>query len=387
MLGWFFTFLYYKNMKYYIVAGEPSGDLHASNLMKELLIIDSTIQFQFWGGDLMEQVAKQKPRKHIKDLAFMGFVEVLKNIRTIFKNIKFCKQDILSYNPDVLILVDYPGFNLRIADWAKQQGIRVMYYISPTIWAWKENRVEIVKRSVEKMFVILPFEVAVYKKHDYNADYVGHPLLDAIEQEKSKLPTRKEFTLENKLDDKPIIAVLPGSRKQEIERMLSIMLNVVGDFQDYQFVIAGTTNLPKEAYDNAVHMGIKVVFNQTYALMQHAHAGIIKSGTSTLESALFRLPQVVCYKGGAVSYSIARLVVGNRVKYISLPNLILDKPVVKELIQSDLTASNLKNELKSILAGKKREEMLENCDQLIQLLGNSGASKKVAQLMYNHLNA
>jgi lipid-A-disaccharide synthase len=374
-------------MKYYIVAGEPSGDLHASNLMKELLLIDNTIQFQFWGGDLMEQVAKQKPRKHIKDLAFMGFVEVLKNIRTIFKNIKFCKQDILSYNPDVLILVDYPGFNLRIADWAKQQGIRVMYYISPTIWAWKENRVEIVKRSVEKMVVILPFEVAVYKKHDYNADYVGHPLLDAIEQEKSKLPTRKEFTLENKLDDKPIIAVLPGSRKQEIERMLSIMLNVVGDFQDYQFVIAGTTNLPKEAYDNAVHMGIKVVFNQTYALMQHAHVGIIKSGTSTLESALFRLPQVVCYKGGAVSYSIARLVVGNRVKYISLPNLILDKPVVKELIQSDLTASNLKNELKSILAGKKREEMLENYDQLIQLLGNSGASKKVAQLMYSHLNA
>jgi lipid-A-disaccharide synthase len=374
-------------MKYYIVAGEPSGDLHASNLMKELLLIDSTIQFQFWGGDLMEQVAKQKPRKHIKDLAFMGFVEVLKNIRTIFKNIKFCKQDILSYNPDVLILVDYPGFNLRIADWAKQQGIRVLYYISPTIWAWKENRVEIVKRSIEKMFVILPFEVAVYKKHHYNADYVGHPLLDAIEQEKSKLPTRKEFTLENKLDDKPIIAVLPGSRKQEIERMLSIMLNVVGDFQDYQFVIAGTTNLPKEAYDNAVHMGIKVVFNQTYALMQHAHAGIIKSGTSTLESALFRLPQVVCYKGGAVSYSIARLVVGNRVKYISLPNLILDKPVVKELIQSELTASNLKNELKSILAGKKREEMLENYDQLIQLLGNSGASKKVAQLMYSHLNA
>ncbi len=374
-------------MKYYIVAGEPSGDLHASNLMKELLLIDNTIQFQFWGGDLMEQVAKQKPRKHIKDLAFMGFVEVLKNIRTIFKNIKFCKQDILSYNPDVLILVDYPGFNLRIADWAKKQGIRVMYYISPTIWAWKENRVEIVKRSVEKMFVILPFEVAVYKKNDYDADYVGHPLLDAIEQEKSKLPTRKEFTLENKLDDKPIIAVLPGSRKQEIERMLSIMLNVVGDFQDYQFVIAGTTNLPKEAYDNAVHMGIKVVFNQTYTLMQHAHAGIIKSGTSTLESALFRLPQVVCYKGGAVSYSIARLVVGNRVKYISLPNLILDKPVVKELIQSDLTASNLKNELKSILAGKKREEMLENYDQLIQLLGNSGASKKVAQLMYRHLNA
>lgn len=374
-------------MKYYILAGEPSGDLHASNLMKELLLIDNTIQFQFWGGDLMEQVAKQKPRKHIKDLAFMGFVEVLKNIRTIFRNIKFCKQDILRFKPDVLVLVDYPGFNLRIADWAKQQGIRVIYYISPTIWAWKENRVEIVKRSIEKMFVILPFEVAVYKKHNYDADYVGHPLLDAIEQEKSKLPTREDFTLENKLGDKPIIAVLPGSRKQEIERMLSIMLNVVGDFQEYQFVIAGTTNLPKEAYSNAIQMGIKVVFNQTYALMQHAHAGIIKSGTSTLESALFRLPQVVCYKGGAVSYAIARLVVGNRVKYISLPNLILDMPVVKELIQSELTASNLKNELKSILAGKKREEMLGNYDELIQLLGNSGASKKVAQLMYHHLNA
>jgi len=374
-------------MKYYILAGEPSGDLHASNLMKELLLIDNTIQFQFWGGDLMEQVAKQKPRKHIKDLAFMGFVEVLKNIRTIFRNIKFCKQDILRFKPDVLVLVDYPGFNLRIADWAKQQGIRVIYYISPTIWAWKENRVEIVKRSIEKMFVILPFEVAVYKKHNYDADYVGHPLLDAIEQEKSKLPTKEDFTLENKLGDKPIIAVLPGSRKQEIERMLSIMLNVVGDFQEYQFVIAGTTNLPKEAYSNAIQMGIKVVFNQTYALMQHAHAGIIKSGTSTLESALFRLPQVVCYKGGAVSYAIARLVVGNRVKYISLPNLILDRPIVKELIQSELTASNLKNELKSILAGKKREEMLGNYDELIQLLGNSGASKKVAQLMYNHLNA
>lgn len=374
-------------MKYYILAGEPSGDLHASNLMKELLLIDNTIQFQFWGGDLMEQVAKQKPRKHIKDLAFMGFVEVLKNIRTIFRNIKFCKQDILRFKPDVLVLVDYPGFNLRIADWAKQQGIRVIYYISPTIWAWKENRVEIVKRSIEKMFVILPFEVAVYKKHNYDADYVGHPLLDAIEQEKSKLPTREDFTLENKLGDKPIIAVLPGSRKQEIERMLSIMLNVVGDFQEYQFVIAGTTNLPKEAYSNAIQMGIKVVFNQTYALMQHAHAGIIKSGTSTLESALFRLPQVVCYKGGAVSYAIARLVVGNRVKYISLPNLILDRPIVKELIQSELTASNLKNELKSILAGKKREEMLGNYDELIQLLGNSGASKKVAQLMYHHLNA
>ena len=374
-------------MKYYVIAGEPSGDLHASNMMKELLLLDSSIEFRFWGGDLMEAVTHQQPRKHIKDLAFMGFVEVAKNIRTIFKNIAFCKQDILDFKPEILILVDYPGFNLRIADWAKKQGIRVFYYISPTIWAWKEDRVEIIKRSVEKMFVILPFEVAVYKKHNYIADYAGHPLLDAIEQEKSTLPDRVSFIEKNKLDQRPIIAVLPGSRKQEIERMFSIMLDVVNDFKNYQFVIAGTTNLPKEAYKMAVDKGLKVVFGQTYALMHNAHAGIIKSGTSTLESALFRLPQVVCYKGGTVSYSIAKMVVGGRVKYIGLPNLILDKPVVKELIQTDLTSKNLKEELTKIISGPVREEMLTEYDGLIKLLGNSGASKKVARLMYDHIHA
>jgi lipid-A-disaccharide synthase len=237
------------------------------------------------------------------------------------------------------------------------------------------------------MFVILPFEVAVYQKHNYDANYVGHPLLDAIAQEKDKLPTKDVFIEQNQLDNRPIIAVLPGSRKQEIERMFSIMLNVVNDFTEYQFIIAGTSNLPHEAYQTAFDMGLKVVFNQTYALMNSAHAGIIKSGTSTLESALFRLPQVVCYKGGAISYSIAKMVVGSRVKYISLPNLILDKPVVKELIQSELTPENLKHELHLIIEGKTRENMLEEYDGLIKLLGNSGASKKVAQLMYNHLNA
>ncbi len=374
-------------MKYYVIAGEPSGDLHASNMMKELLMLDKNIEFRFWGGDLMEAVTHQKSRKHIKDLAFMGFVEVAKNLRTIFKNIAFCKQDILEFKPEILILVDYPGFNLRIADWAKKQGIRVFYYISPTIWAWKENRVEIIKRSVEKMFVILPFEVAVYKKHNYEADYVGHPLLDAIEQEKSSLPDKATFISKNNLDNRPIIAILPGSRKQEIERMFSIMLDVVNDFKEYQFVIAGTTNLPKEAYQMAINKNLKVVFNQTYALMHNAHAGIIKSGTSTLESALFRLPQVVCYKGGTVSYSIAKMVVGGRVKYIGLPNLILDKPVVKELIQTDLTPKNLKEELIKIISGPVREEMLKEYDGLIKLLGNSGASKKVAELMYNHIHA
>ncbi len=372
--------------KYYIISGEPSGDLHASNMMKELLLQDNTIQFRFWGGDLMAAVANQKPTKHIKDLAFMGFVEVAKNIRTILKNISFCKKDILAYKPDVLILVDYPGFNLRIADWAKKQNMKVLYYISPTIWAWKENRVEIVKRACDKMFVILPFEVAVYQKHHYNASYVGHPLLDAIEQEKNKLPSLEDFLKNNQLDERPIIAVLPGSRKQEISLMFSIMLDVVPQFKEYQFVIAGTSNLPTEAYQPALDKNVKVVNNQTYALMFHAHAGIIKSGTSTLESALFKLPQVVCYKGGAVSFAIAKMVVGDRVRYISLPNLILDKEVVKELIQEELTTENLKIELQKIVSGNDREKMLHEYDTLIQLLGNSGASKKVATEIYEYLN-
>lgn len=345
------------------------------------------MEVRFWGGDLMAAVSGKAPVKHIKDLAFMGFVEVAKNLRTILKNIDFCKQDILAYKPDVLILVDYPGFNLRIADWAKQNNIRVLYYISPTIWAWKENRVEIVKRACEKMFVILPFEVAVYQKHGYQADYVGHPLLDAIEQEKASLPDKESFIRKNGLDQRPIIAVLPGSRKQEIERMFSIMLDVVGEFKDYQFVVAGTSNLPREAYQKAMDRNVKIVFNQTYALMHNAYAGVIKSGTSTLESALFRLPQVVCYKGGALSYAIAKMVVGGRLKYISLPNLILDKPVVKELVQNDFTAANLKQELTLILEEEGRKQILADYDQLITLLGNSGASRKVAQMIHNHVHA
>ncbi len=374
-------------MKYYIISGEPSGDLHASNMMKELLLLEPDAGLRFWGGDLMAAVAGKPPVKHIRDLAFMGFVEVAKNLRTILKNIEFCKNDVLEYKPDALILVDYPGFNLRIADWAKQHNIRVLYYISPTIWAWKENRVEIVKRACEKMFVILPFEVEVYRKHAYKADYVGHPLLDAIAQEQESLPDRQTFATRNGLDARPVIAVLPGSRKQEIERMFSIMLDVVDDFKDYQFVVAGTTNLPPEAYRMATERQIKVVFGQTYALMQHARAGIIKSGTSTLESALFRLPQVVCYKGGAVSYAIAKMVVGGRLKYISLPNLIMDKQVVKELVQTDFNATNLRNELNLILDDSNRNAILEEYDRLIKLLGNSGASRKVAAMIHEHIHA
>lgn len=374
-------------MKYYVIAGEASGDLHASNLMKELLKIDSSIDFHFWGGDLMASVTNKKPYKHIRDLAFMGFVEVAKNIRTIFKNIAFCKQSILDVKPDVLILVDYPGFNLRIAEWAKQQGIKVLYYISPTIWAWKENRVNIVKRCVDKMYVILPFEVEVYKKHQVDVVYAGHPLLDAIEQEKQKMPTKAEFLLNNKLEDKPIIAVLPGSRMQELEKMFAVMLEIVKDFPDYQFVIAGTTNLPAQAYEIASKQNIKVIFNQTYPLLNYAYAGVIKSGTSTLESALFRLPQVVCYKGGALSFKIAKIVVGDRIKFIALPNLIMNKAIVKELVQEDFNTKDLKQELKNILNSSNRDIILKQYDELIQLLGGSGTSKKIAELMYQNINA
>lgn len=372
--------------KCYIISGEPSGDLHASNMLRELKLIDPNFEFRYWGGDLMEQQIGHKPVKHIRDLAFMGFVEVAKNLRTILNNIKFCKQDILDFKPDVLLLVDYPGFNLRIAEWAKKQGIKVYYYISPTIWAWKENRVEIIKRSVDKFFVILPFEVDVYKKHNYHVDYVGHPLLDAIEQQKPTLPSRADFLTKNKLADKPIVAVLPGSRRQEIDKMLGVMLNVIKTYKDYQFVIAGTNNLPKEAYQRAFDMGISVIFNQTYPLMYHAYAGIIKSGTSTLEAALFSLPQVICYKGGAVSYAIAKAVVGGRLKYIGLPNLIMDRPVVKELVQEALTEKNLSDELNLLFDQKERERILSDYKDLQVLLGNSGASKKAAGLFVKYLH-
>ncbi len=370
--------------KCYIIAGEASGDLHAANMLKAWKQLDSNVEYRYWGGDLMAKQIGHPPVKHIRDLAFMGFVEVVKNLRTILGNIKFCKEDILKFKPDLLLLVDYPGFNLRIADWAKQQGIRVYYYISPTIWAWKENRVEIIKRSVSRMFVILPFEVEVYKKHQYQVEYTGHPLLDATEEEKQHLPDRDTFIKNNSLSQKPIIAVLPGSRRQEIDKMLAVMTNIIPAYSDYQFVIAGTANLPREAYKPAFDKGLHVVFGQTYALMNVAYAGIIKSGTSTLEAALFNVPQVICYKGGALSYAIAKAVVGGRVKYIGLPNLILDKPVVKELIQQDLTEENLKHELDLLLQPAHRQAILQDYARLHQLLGNSGASRKVAELIVKY---
>ncbi|MDP1802147.1 MAG: lipid-A-disaccharide synthase [Bacteroidota bacterium] len=364
-------------MKYYFLTGEPSGDLHASNCMKEIMQLDSKADFAFTGGDLMQELTGKKAAIHIKQMAFMGFIRVLQNIFTIKQNFKIVKQDILNYKPDLLVLVDYPGFNLRMAKWAHENGIKTDFYISPTVWAWKEGRVEIIKKYVNKLFVILPFEEAFYKKHNYKAYFVGHPLIDAIEQKKPTLKSKTGFIKDNGLNEKPIIAVLPGSRTQEIEYMLQIMMEVTKNFSGYQFVVGGSTNLPESYYDALKQYGIKVVFNQTYELMSYAEAGIIKSGTSTLESALFNLPEVVCYKSGALSIKIAKLLVD--VKYISLPNLIMDKPVVKELIQNDFSVKSITEELEKLLNDKPyRQRILNDYTELTKQLGGQGASKRLA---------
>lgn len=371
-------------MKYYIIAGEPSGDLHASSFMKELKQLDVDADFCFLGGDLMELVADRKATIHIKQMAFMGFVDVAKNAGKIKRNFKIVKQDIDRYKPDVVIMVDYPGFNLRMAKWSKEKGYKVFYYISPTVWAWKENRVETIKKYVDKLFVILPFEEAFYKKHNYKVSFVGHPLLDALEERKKTMLTKEEFISKNKLSQKPIIAVLPGSRKQEVDYMFDIMLSVMDNFKDYQFVIAGTDNLPGHVYNKARDKGVPVVFNQTYELMQYSVAGVIKSGTSSLESALFELPEVVCYKGGALSFFIAKQLVN--IKYISMPNLIMDKPIVKELIQNDLTADNISKELNLLLHDiAYRRKMIADYKEMKTKLGGGGASKRMAFEVYNAL--
>ncbi len=364
-------------MKYYIIAGEPSGDLHAGNCMREILKLDRNAEFAFTGGDLMEEIGKRKADIHIRDMAFMGFIDVLKNIVTIRKNFSIVKEKILAFKPDILLLVDYPGFNLRMAKWATGHKIKVDYYISPTVWAWKEGRVEQIKKFTHKLFVILPFEEAFYQKHNHKVYFVGHPLIDAIDQRKPLFKPKQQFIADNKLQEKPIIAVLPGSRTQEIERMLEVMTALVPKFPAYQFVVAGSTHLSDSYYEPLKQKNISVVFNQTYELMSYATAGIIKSGTSTLESALFKLPQVVCYKGGGLSFAIAKKIVN--VKYISLVNLIMDKPVVVELIQQDLTAANIETELRRLIDDKQyRAQMIAEYETLLAQLGGGGASQRIA---------
>ena len=367
-------------MKYYIIAGEASGDLHASNLIKSIIKKDPTAEFRFWGGDLMKEVVGLAPVKHYKDLAFMGFLEVAKNIGTILKNIKFCKTDLENYQPDVLILVDYPGFNLRIAEFAKKLGIKVVYYISPQLWAWKEGRVEKIKKFVDEMLVILPFEKDFYKKHQVDAHFVGHPLLDAIED----LPeiNTEQFKKDHLLNEKEIIALLPGSREQEVTKMLELMLSVRPYFKDYQFVIAGAPSLPKEFYQKFVDENVHFVSNRTYDLLRCSRVALVTSGTATLETALLNIPEVVCYKSSTISYEIGKRVVKN-IKYISLVNLIMDEEIVTELIQKELTTENLVRELNHILKGEKRNQMLSDFEKLQNKLGGKGASDIAAEIIIN----
>ncbi|MFC2349605.1 MAG: lipid-A-disaccharide synthase [Capnocytophaga granulosa] len=369
-------------MKYYLIAGEASGDLHGANLMRALAEIDPQAQFRFWGGDRMEAVGG-KLIKHYRDLAFMGFWEVVTNLRTILRNIDLCKGDITAYQPDALIFIDYPGFNMRIAKWAKRQGIPTHYYISPQIWAWKENRIKAIRRDVDAMYVILPFEKDFYEgKHQYPVHFVGHPLLDAI-------ATRREvsmevFKRENGLDERPIIALLPGSRKQEIAKMLSVMISVVGSYHPYQFVIAGAPSLGYDFYRQFIREeNVHFVSGKTYDLLSHAHAALVTSGTATLEAALFRVPEVVCYRGNWISYQIAKRVIS--LKYISLVNLIMDAPVVTELIQGDLNTRNLKVELDKLLDPAYRDKLQRDYQALRERLGNEGASRRTAQAIYDSL--
>jgi len=372
-------------MKYYIIAGEASGDLHASNLMKELKMQDHQAEFRCWGGDLMEKQGA-KLVKHYRDLAFMGFAEVLLNLRTILKNISLAKKDILDYSPDVLILVDYPGFNLRLAKFAHQQDIKVFYYISPQIWAWKKGRVKTIKKYVDRMFVILPFEKDFYEQYGVEVDFVGHPLLDAIDSEQKRLSTTDSFIKKHKLDNRPIIALLPGSRKQEVSKMLEVMLSIVPDNPQFQFVVAGAPSLPGSFYTSIIcNPDVKLVFDTTHDLLDKAYAALVTSGTATLETALMNVPEVVCYKGSNISYQIAKRLVD--IKYISLVNLIMDKEIVVELIQSEMNTIRLKQELDRILDDKNRERIFAEYKALKEILGGTGASATTATLMLGYFKS
>lgn len=359
-------------MKYYIIAGEASGDLHGSNLIREIKARDAAAEIRCWGGDLMEAVGATLV-KHYRDLAFMGFVEVVANLRTILRNLDFCKQDIRKFQPDLLIYIDYPGFNLRVADWAKREGFHNVYYISPQVWAWKENRVKTIKASVDRMLVILPFELDFYRKWKYPVSYVGHPLAEVIEKYKQDNASLQR--------NPKLIALLPGSRKQEILKKLPVMLSVTPSFPEYEFVVAKAPGVSDDFYAPllAKFPNVRTTSNATYAVLMQAEAALVTSGTATLETALFGVPEVVCYKGNKISYLIAKRLI--KVKYISLVNLIMDRLVVKELIQDDMNTQNLVQELKNLLHNQEyRNRITGDYDQLRRLLQQGGnASAKAAE--------
>lgn len=366
-------------MRYYLIAGEASGDMHAANLMEAIREKDREAEFRFWGGDRMQEQGGSLV-KHYRDHAFMGFVEVLAHLKTILKNIRVCKADIAEYKPDLLILVDYPGFNLRIAEYAHKHQIKVAWYISPQIWAWKENRVHKIKRIVDEMFVILPFEKEVYAKHNYQASFVGHPLLDELRKRKYDFD-EVDFKRTYQLDERPVIALLPGSRIQEIKRMLPVMLKVSEKFPEYQFVVAGTRHISPGLYNELMDGSpVRLIIEQTYSLLQLAHAGLITSGTASLETALFNVPQLVMYKTSEISYQIARQLVN--LDYISIANLVLKRQVFKEFIQKDCRAKSIIKELNRVLYDKTyREQMFKEYEKLEEKLGGEGASQRAARGM------
>lgn len=367
-------------MKYYLIVGEASGDLHASNLMRALQHEDPQAEFRFFGGDLMKAVGGTCV-KHYRELAYMGFIPVLLHLRTIFRNMDYCKKDVEAWQPDVLILVDYPGFNLKIAEYIKQHTrIPVYYYISPKIWAWKEYRIKNIKRDVDELFSILPFEVDFFKKHQYPVHYVGNPCVDAVDDfRKNGQETFSEFIAANGLENRPIIALLAGSRRQEIKDNLSRMIEAARSFPQYQFVVAGAPGIEPDFYKQYIDSSTKIVFGQTYRLLQQAEAALVTSGTATLETALFRVPQVVCYytaAGKLVSFLRRHIL---KVKYISLVNLIADCEVVTELVADGMTVANIKKELDKIVpGGSGRSLMLSEYDRLIAILGEPGASERAA---------
>lgn len=376
-------------MKYYLIVGEASGDLHASNLMRALQHEDPQAEFRFFGGDLMKAVGGTCV-KHYRELAYMGFIPVLLHLRTIFRNMDFCKKDVEAWQPDVLILVDYPGFNLKIAEYIKRHTqIPVYYYISPKIWAWKEYRIKNIKRDVDELFSILPFEVDFFKKHQYPIHYVGNPCVDAVDDFRKKgQETFSEFVTANGLEDKPIIALLAGSRRQEIKDNLTRMIEAARSFPQYQFVVAGAPGIEPDFYKRYIDSSTKIVFGQTYRLLQQAEAALVTSGTATLETALFRVPQVVCYyisAGKLVSFLRRHIL---KVKYISLVNLIADREVVTELVADGMTVSNIKKELAKIISGGNgRSRMLSEYDRLIGILGEPGASERAAAQITAFLKA
>lgn len=373
-------------MKYYLIVGEASGDLHASNLMRALKELDKEADFRFFGGDLMSEVGGTRV-KHYKELAYMGFIPVLLHLRTIFKNMDICKADIVQWNPDVVVLVDYPGFNLKVAEYLKKHtSIPVYYYISPKIWAWKEYRIKNIKRDVDELFSILPFEVPFFKEHQYPIHYVGNPCVDAVDNfRKEQKESLEDYVQDNGLEDKPIIALLAGSRKQEIKDNLPIMLEAAKEFVDrYQLVLAGAPSMDVASYQKYLRedVPVKIVFGQTYRLLQQADAALVTSGTATLETALFRVPQVVCYyvaMGKLISWLRRKIL---KVKYISLVNLVADKEIVRELVADGMTVSNVKNELDALLNNAAyRNQMLAEYDRMIHILGPSGASRRAASKM------